>query len=375
MLVGGYKEDPKSHLAWKTRTYPVPSPSRSGIRWKATALRRLQQWSGGTAPVKPVAIMVPALYNFMPAESIAMGWLNEIDALVTIRQRIICAAKITGWDVFTFHTLHNVDHFFDSTIAAMRDTWVKEGNLSTASIRHTRQIFAKPYDYHRVQPRLIENLVFQSSLLDWLGHRASDVPLRFHVIGTALLSALVSTGALPFAAAVKSAVAFGGRWDETLSSLAEAKTESDIGWSRFEQVRKLMEGRSSLSLPVAQDDLPEVDAPSRPFWYSAKATEAPVLISTAAEAAAALQTLNLASWSYAVPDAGDEPIRGWLVSPLHPMARICRWTVSNYLLATPLAATLFLDHIATLGRKTVIQTLPEPDQNRFRLSKIKVTGP
>jgi hypothetical protein len=319
--------------------------------------------------------MVPALYNFMPAESIAMGWLNEIDALVTIRQRMICAAKLTGWDVFTFHTLHNVDHFFDSTITAVRDTWVKEGNLSPLAIRETRQRFAKPYDYHRIQPRLIENLVFQSSLLDWLGHRASGVPLRFHVIGTALLSALVSSGAVSFAAAVKSAMDFGARWDEVLCSLAEAKTETDIGWSRFEQVRKLMEGRSSLSLPVAQEDLPVVDAPARPFWYSAKAREAPVLISTAEEGMAALQSLNLASWSYAVPEVGDEPIRGWLVSPLHPMARICRWTVSNYLLATPGSTTLFLNHIATLASMPAGEVLPEPDQNRFRLSRMKVTGP
>jgi hypothetical protein len=305
--------------------------------------------------------MVPALYNFMPAEGFAMGWLNEIDALVTIRQRMICAAKLTGWDVFTFHTLHNVDHFFDSTIMAVRDTWVKEGNLSPQAIRETRQRFSKPYDYHRIQPRLVENLVFQSSLLDWLGHRASDVPLRFHVIGTALLSALVSSGAVSFGAAVQSAIAFGGRWDETLCSLAEAKTENDIGWSRFEQVRRLMEGRSSLSLPVTLQDLPVVEAPARPFWYSAKAKDAPVLISTAEEAAAALQTLNLSSWSYAVPEVGDEPIRGWLVSPLHPMARICRWTVSNYLLATPSSATLFLDHIATLGRKPVIAEAPRDD--------------
>jgi hypothetical protein len=113
MLVGGDKHNPKAQQAWKARAYPVPAPSRSGFRWKASALRRLQQWQGGAAPAKPVAIMVPALYNFMPAESFAMGWLNEIDALVTIRQRMICAAKLTGWDVFTFHTLHNVDHFFE----------------------------------------------------------------------------------------------------------------------------------------------------------------------------------------------------------------------------------------------------------------------
>jgi hypothetical protein len=377
MLVGGYKDDRHSHSAWKTRAYPVPAPSRSGFRWKASALRRLQRWNGGTAPVRPVTIMVPALFNFLPAESIAMGWLNEIDALVTIRQRMVCAAKLTGWDIFTFHTLHNLDHYFDSTITAVRDTWVKEGNISPDAIRETRRRFAKPYDYHRIEARLVENLVFQSPLLDWLEHRASDVPLRFHVIGTALLSALVSSGSISFASAVKSAMAFGARWDDALCSLAERKTEGEIGWSRFEQVRKLMEGKSSLSLPVAREDLPPVDAPARPFWYSATAKEAPVLISTAQEATAALESLNLASWSYGVPQVGDEPIRGWLMSPLHPMARICRWTVSNYLLATPGATTLFLDHIATLGRKPVMEQPAETaaTQNRFRLSRIKVTGP
>ena len=324
--------------------------------------------------------MVPALYNFMPAESLAMGWLNEIDALVTIRQRMICAAKITGWDVFTFHTLHNADRFFDSTIGAVRDTWMKEGNLSTAAIAETKRQFGKPCDYHRIHARLVENLVFQSSLLDWLSHRAMDVPLRFHVIGTALLSALVSSGSVTFNAAVKSALKFGARWDETLRSIGSAKSEEEIGWSRFGQVRRLMEGQSSLSLAVAREDLPEAAAPSRPFWYSPTAKDEPTLIKTAQDAAFALETLNLASWSHSSSRAGrsaDEAIRGWLISPLHPMARLCRWSVSNYLLATPDSASMFLDHIATLGRAPVIQLPVEPIQiqNRFRLSRIKVTGP
>src|SRR3972149_3190376 len=170
MLVGGYKHgenrgsstsiEAKARPIWKTKVYPVPSSSRSAFRWKASALRNLPRWAGGAAAVQPVTIMVPALYNFMPAESLAMGWLNEIDALVTIRQRMIGAAKLTGWDVFTFHTLHNLDHYYDSTIAAVRDTWVKEGNLSPEAILETRKNFAKPHDYHRVQARLVENLVF-----------------------------------------------------------------------------------------------------------------------------------------------------------------------------------------------------------------------
>jgi hypothetical protein len=321
--------------------------------------------------------MVPALYNFLPAESVAMGWLNEIDALGTIRQRLMLATNITGWDVFTFHTLHNLDHYFDTTIAAVRDTWVKEGNLSVAAVGETKRQFGKPYDYHRIQPRLVENLVFQSSLMDWLSRRAEDVPLRFHVLGTALLSALVSSRALPFGDAVKAALKIGRRWDQTLCESAEGRTEDEIGWSRFNQVRKLLEGRSTLALAVAREDLPAIDAPARPFWYSPNAKDAPVLIRTSQEARTALETLNISSWSCELPDAAGESIRGWLISPLHPMAHACKWSVSNYLLATPAAATLFLSHIATLGRKPVapVEKKPGGFQNRFRLSRIKVTGP
>src|SRR5437762_9838365 len=225
MLVSGYKQDP----AWKTRTYPVPTPSRSGFRWKASALRNIHRWTTAGCSAHPATIMVPALYNFMPAESLAMGWLNEIDALATIKQRMICAASITGWDVFTFHTLHNADRYFDTTIGAVRDTWVKEGNLSTAMVRETRRQFGKPYDYHRIHARLVENLVFQSSLLDWIGRSSSDVPPKFHVIGTALLSALVSAGSISFGEAVESATKFGTRWDATLRDMSYGKTEDEIG--------------------------------------------------------------------------------------------------------------------------------------------------
>src|SRR5262249_8169734 len=151
--------------------------------WKASALRSLHRFGNGRAPALPATIMVPSLYNFMPGECVAMGWLNEIEALVTIRQRMICAAKITGWDVFTFHTLHNRDHYFDTTITAVRDTWLKEGSLSAAAVLETKRQFGKPCDYFRIPARLVENLVFQSSLLDWIGHRAADVPLSFHIIG------------------------------------------------------------------------------------------------------------------------------------------------------------------------------------------------
>ena len=372
MLVGGCKPD----QVWKTRTYPVPAPSRQGFRWKASALRRLHRFSNGTGPARPATIMVPALFNFMPAESLAMGWLNEIDALVTIRQRMICAAKITGWDVFTFHTLHNLDHFFDTTITAVRDTWLKEGNLSPAAVLETKRRFGKPYDYFRIPARLVENLVFQSSLLDWMAHRASDVPLRFHVIGTALLSALVSSGSVSFGAAVKSALKFGGRWDATMNGM-DSNTTEENGWLRFERMKRLMEGRAVTSLAIPREDLPEVAAPSRSFWFSPTVHADPMLISTSRDAAQALETLNLSSWAYSSPSVlrADESVRGWLISPLHPIARLCRWSVSNYLLATPRSAGLFLDHIATMGRAPVLQLPPDALQNRFRLSRMKVTGP
>ena len=385
MLIGGYKHsknrsssvsiDQKPDHPWKTRRYPVPVPSRRRIQWKASALRSLQPWMSSSATAHPVTVMVPALYNFLPAEVVAMGWLNEIDALGTIRQRMNCASKVTGWDVFTFHTLHNLDPYFDSTITTVRETWVKEGNLSREAVQEAKRRFARTYDYHRVPARLVENLVFQSSLIDWFTRHASDVPLRFHVIGTALLSALVSSGAVSFEAAVKSALKFGGRWDETLCSLADAQTEEEVGWSRFELVRGLLEGSSSLSLAVAREDLPPVTTPAMSFWYSSTPKEPPVLISTAQDAAAALETLNMASWSCAVPKAGDERIRGFLVSPLHPMSRACKWSVSNFLLATPAASTLFLDNIATLGRIPIVLMPEKAIQNRFRLSRTKVTGP
>jgi len=190
----------------------------------------------------------------------------------------------------------------------------------------------------------------------------------------------VQTCALPifkFAEAVNSAMKFGVRWDETLRSLGSARTEDEVGWFRFQQVRRLMEGRSALSLAVAREDLPAPDAPSRPFWYSPTAKDEPVLIRTAPEAASALESLNLSSWAYTSKpaQAANERVCGWLASPLHPMASLCRWSVSNYLLATPESVTLFLDHIATIGVAPVLRLPAEPIQNRFRLSRIKVTGP
>jgi hypothetical protein len=320
--------------------------------------------------------MMPALFNLLPAETLANGWLNEIDALAAIRQRMGCAARITGWDVFTFHTLHNLDHFYDTTITAVRDTWLKEGSLSPETVLEAKRRFAKPYDYFRIPGRLVETLVFQSSLVDWIEHRAPDVPLRLHAIGTALLSALVSSGSLSFSSAVKSALKFGERWEAAINGNERSTAEKD-GWLRFERMKRLMEGRAVTSLAVPREDLPQVEAPSKPFWYSPATNADPTLITTSQDAKLALETLNLSSWAQSSPASlrPDESARGWLISPLHPMARLCRWSLSNYLLATPVSAGLFLDHIATLGRVPMLQTSPETVQNRFRLSRIKVTGP
>jgi hypothetical protein len=321
--------------------------------------------------------MVPALFNFLPAETLALGWLNEIDALVSIRHRMGCAAQITGWDVLTFHTLHNLDHFYDTTITAVRDTWLKEGTLSAAAVLETKRRFAKPYDYFRIPARLVENLVFQSSLMNWIEHRTSDVPLRFHAIGTALLSALVSSGSICFSSAVTSALKFGERWETAMNgSENSTKTETE-GWVQLERMKRVMEGRAVTSLAVPREDLPQAEAPSKPFWYSPTINADPMLITTSQDAKLALETLNLSSWASSSPASlrADESVRGWLISPLHPMARVCRWSVSNYLLATPKAVGLFLDHIAPLGRETMLQLPTEKLQNRFRLSRIKVTGP
>src|SRR5262249_19222915 len=203
------------------------------------------------------------------------------------------------------------------------------------------------------------------------------VPLRFQAIGTALLSALVSSGSIYFSSAVKSALKFGERWEATINGMEHSATAEKDGWLRFDRMKRLMEGHAVTSLAVPREDLPQVEAPSKPFWYSPTINADPMLITTRQDAKLALETLNLASWAYSSPAKlrAHESVRGWLISPLHPMARVCRWGVSNYLLATPKAVGLFLDHIAPLGRETMLQLPTEKLQNRFRLSRIKVTGP
>jgi hypothetical protein len=368
----------KPRRAWKERIYPVPNPSRNGFRWKAG----LHRWTQHAKVKRPAMVMVPALYNRLPAETVAMGWLNEIDALVSIRSRIIAAAKKTGWDVFTFHTQHNLDHFFDTTISAVRQTWSNEGSLSAAAIKETKRRFGNIYDYHRIQPRLVENLVFQSSLMEWVANRSEGAPFQFQVFGTALYSALVWSGAVGFTAAVDSALKVGDRWDNAVRSYAHERaalsfrgtTDTEIGWQHFELMQNIMDGKEEISLAVAREDLPAVDAPARPFWFAASSNEDPVLIQTAREAALALESLNLASWSSGGAPSSEYSYRGWLVSPLHPLARSCRWSFSNYLLATPASVKLFMNHVAAMG-KTPAAVLDPDVQNRLRLSRMKVTGP
>src|SRR5262245_64735303 len=94
MLVGEHKPE----RAWKPRAYPVPRATRRRFRWKASMLRTLQGWNGIAVSSHPATIMVPALYNFMPAECVAEGWLNENDTLVRMRQRTSRRTKTKGLD-------------------------------------------------------------------------------------------------------------------------------------------------------------------------------------------------------------------------------------------------------------------------------------
>jgi hypothetical protein len=372
-----------SRFAWRKRSYPVPQPSKAVLRWKASALRGFRRWTRQAQVPDPIAIVIPALYNLLPGETVAMGWLDEIDALGTIRQRLSSASRLTGWDVFTFHTLHNLDHFYDSMIATVRDTWVREGNLSAHAVTEARRRFPNSCDYYRIEARLVENLVFQSSLMEYLTRRAKDLPMRYHVIGTALYSALVWSGSISFTAAVDSAVRVGNRWGAAIGAVAEERAarsgqsanERQPGWEQFQLTERLIRGREHISLAVAREDLPKPEAPVRPFWFSAAANGEPTRIETVHDAELALESLNLDSWSCKARNVARGRIRGWLVSPLHPMARSCRWSFSNHLLATPHAMNMFLEHIATIGSGPVLVSELEADQKRLRLSRMKVTGP
>jgi hypothetical protein len=372
--------------AWKQRAYLAPASSPRWFQWKASALRGLGHLSKVHTAGQPMTVVVPALFNRMPAEGVALGWLNEIDSLLAIRHRIQAAAKLTGWDAFTFHTQHNLDSFYSSNIVAMRDTWLREGSLSSSSVAETLRRFGKPYDYHRIQARLVENLVFQSSLMEWLTAHASDSPVQFHVCGTALISALVWAGALTLDDAVRTAGRIGARWDSSLDAIIDEDanrsnvepTDENLGWLRFRRIRQIIEGRSVMSLQASGKALPQLEAPAQPFWFSATANDEPVLIQTLQDVRFALEAMDLASWSPKPPrPLANDRIRGWLASPLHPMAATCRWSVYNYLLATPASSLLFLRHIAAIRRQPTIVTETQSAvlQNRFRLSRMKVTGP
>jgi hypothetical protein len=354
--------------AWKKQSYEVPNPGRRAFRWKASALRTFQHWSARPRRPRPALIVVPALFSLLPAETFAMGWLNEIDALRAIRKRIVAAAKKTGWDVYTFHTQHNLDSYYDTNILAVRDTLSHEGSLPTSVVAETKRRFGSLFAYHWIEPRLIENLVFQSSLMECVAARAEETPIQFHAVGTAVYSALIRAGALTFDAAVDSLLRVGARWDKAVAAMSGGERE------RFEIVQRVLDGRERMSVTVTRADLPKVEAPSQPFWFSTAANEEPVLVETAREAALALESLNLASWSTRGAVLPDHPVRGFLNSPLHPYARHCRWTVSNYLLSTPSAVTLFMEHIAGIPRAP--HTGADSDaQKRLRLSRMKVTGP
>lgn len=374
-------------MGWKTRHYIVPAPTRAGFQWKVSTLRGLQRLRNLKGN-PPATVVVPAFYTFMPAEAIALGWLNEIDALSAIRNRIVAASRITGWDVFSFHTRHNLDAFYSSAIAALRETWLREGSLKPACVAETEKRYGPAYAYHCVQARLLENLVFQSCAVDWVSTHAADTPLGFHAVGTALISTLVSTGALTFDIAVKALAKIGARWDESIHGLAEdeakrtgvPRTAETLGWLGFDCVRRIMEGSGVLALGISPGDIPAADAPARPFWFSATAESEPVLIQTGREARSAMEALTLASWAPAlpkpIPDAeGGTPVRGWLVSPLHPMASTCKWSVHNYLLANPVTVSLFLDHIAPLGRRSVPIVETTRVHKGLPLSRTNVTGP
>ena len=74
-------EGNRGHYAWKERAYPAPTSSRRQFQWKASALRSLDHLHAKPVTGRPVTILVPALYNLLPAEGVAAGWLNDIDAL------------------------------------------------------------------------------------------------------------------------------------------------------------------------------------------------------------------------------------------------------------------------------------------------------
>ena len=199
------------------------------------------------------------------------------------------------------------------------------------------------------------------------------------------MSALVWSGALSFESAAQTSADLGMRWDDSLTGIVTdelnrnntERSAENIGWLRFHRIRELIEGKSTLAIAMNVETLPGVDAPAQPFWFSATAQDEPVLIQTSQDARAAMESMNLLSWSPKAPKPIENAsIQGWMVSALHPMAAACRWSVYNYLLATPASTLLFLRHIAELGRVPMAAMQPETQvfPNRLRLSRMKVSG-
>ena len=96
-----------------------------------------------------------------------------------------------------------------------------------------------------------------------------------------------------------------------MNGFGNSTTTDNDGWLRFERMKRLMEGRAVTSLAVPREDMPEVEAPSKPFWYSPAINADPMLITTSQDAKLALETLNLSSWAYSSPLSlrADESVR------------------------------------------------------------------
>jgi hypothetical protein len=186
---------------------------------------------------------------------------------------------------------------------------------------------------------------------------------------------------MSFEAATDTALKVGARWDASVASLAEQKaaksarpTKGELSRLRFDIIDRIIAGREQLSIAAASEDFCTVGAPARPFWFRSVATADPIRIETARDAVIALEALNLNSWSPGNLRPTGRSFRGWLISPLHAMARMCRWSISNYLLATPSSVAMFIHDVAALSRISCRAVEPEA-QNRLRLSRMKVTGP
>jgi hypothetical protein len=201
-----------------------------------------------------------------------------------------------------------------------------------------------------------------------------------------LFSALVWSGALSFENAVKVALEAGAQWEASVTRIAaaeldrkgRAKSEENLGWLCFDRVRQVLEGQSVLALGATLTNLPALEAPARPFWYSVTAADDPVRIETLRDVQWCLESLNFASWSPRLPrplPVETADVKGWLVSPQHRTASACRWSMRNYLLATPDCVSLFLDHIASLGGRVGPLPQPEKFEKHIPLSRPKVSTP